>query len=281
MAMEILGIDIGGSGIKGAPVNIGTGEILASRIRIPTPTPPRPQPMAEAVGQIARSFNWQGAIGCGFPSAMRAGVALTAANISKKWIGLNTAQLFAETTGCPVCVINDADSAGLAEMTFGAGRDRMGVVIVITIGTGLGSALFTDGQLLPNAELGHLQLKGMDAEWRASDAARKREKLSWKRWGDRFNEYLHYLEALFWPDLFILGGGVSKQFSEFSRYLDVEAEVLPAQLLNEAGIVGAALAALACQEGRWSIPAFPAGGGPHLNNPSGPDSTNLLGKLTA
>jgi polyphosphate glucokinase len=267
--VEILGIDIGGSGIKGAPVNIDTGEILAPRIRIPTPTPARPQPMAEAVGQIARSFNWQGPIGCGFPSAMRYGVALTAANISRKWIGVNAAQLFAETTGCSVCVINDADAAGLAEMTFGAGRDRMGVVMVITIGTGLGSSLFTDGQLLPNAELGHLQLKGMDAEWRASDAARKREKLSWKRWGGRFNEYLHYLEALFWPELFILGGGVSKQFTEFSRYLEVEAEILPAQLLNEAGIVGAALAALACQEGRWSIPAFPGGDGSQPNNRPG------------
>jgi polyphosphate glucokinase len=257
-AVEILGIDIGGSGIKGAPVDLGSGEMLAPRVRIPTPVPAKPQPMADAIGEIARSFNWQGPIGCGFPSAMRSGVALTAANIHKKWIGLNAAQMFAEATGCPVCVINDADAAGLAEMTFGAGRHRMGVVMVITIGTGLGSALFTDGHLLPNAELGHLQLNGMDAETHASDAARKREKLSWKRWGARFNEYLHYLEALFWPGLFILGGGISKQFSEFSSYLDVEAEIVPARLLNEAGIIGAALAAQACQEGLWSIPAFPS-----------------------
>lgn len=258
--MEILGIDIGGSGIKGAPVDLATGQILAARMRVPTPAPAKPQPMADAVGQLARSFNWQGAIGCGFPAAMRGGVALTAANIHKKWIGVNSAQLFADATGCKVCVINDADAAGLAEMTFGAGRDRLGVVMVITIGTGLGSALFTDGHLLPNAELGHLELRGVDAEWRASDAARKREKLSWKSWGGRLNEYLQTLEKLFWPGLFILGGGVSKQFDEFARYLDVEAEVTPAALLNDAGIVGAALAAQACQQGLWSIPAFPGAG---------------------
>ena len=177
-----------------------------------------------------------------FPSAMREGVALTAANIHRKWIGVNVSSLFAQKTGCPVCVINDADAAGLAEMTFGVGQGRKGVVIVVTIGTGLGTALFTNGCLLPNAELGHLQIDGEDAEWRASDAARKREKLSWKQWGARFSNYLKELEKLLWPELFILGGGVSKKFDKFMQYLDVRADVIPAQLLNEAGIVGAASA---------------------------------------
>ncbi|MBN1145816.1 MAG: ROK family protein [Anaerolineales bacterium] len=241
--MEVLGIDIGGSGIKGAPVDRQSGALLAPRCRIPTPQPAKPKSVANVVAEIAQHFEWQGPIGCGFPAAMRAGVAMTAANIHSKWIGVNAADLFAEKTACPVCVINDADAAGLAEMAFGAGQGRKGVVIVVTIGTGLGTALFTNGCLLPNAELGHIQLDGTDAEWRASDAARKREKLSWKQWGLRFNTYLNELEKLLWPDLFILGGGVSKQYEKYMQYLDIQAEVTPAQFLNEAGIVGAALAA--------------------------------------
>ena len=244
--MEILGIDIGGSGIKGAPVDIDTGLLLAPRHRVPTPEPSKPRAVAEAVAEIAHHFDWHGAskpIGCGFPAVVRQGVTLTAANIHKKWIGLNAAALFSELTGCPVSVVNDADAAGLAEMRFGAGRGRNGVVLVVTIGTGLGSALFTDGHLLPNAELGHVELDGADAELRASDAARKRDKLSWKKWGGRFNHYLQYMESLFWPDLIILGGGSSKEFTRFAPYLKVQAEVVPAQMLNEAGIVGAALVA--------------------------------------
>lgn len=241
--MDILGIDIGGSGIKGAPVNTETGEQIAPRHRIPTPQPAKPGAVAEVAAQITRHFDWQGRIGCGFPAVVRDGVTLTAANVHRKWIGVNAAALFNEETCCPVCVVNDADAAGLAEMSFGAGRDRKGVVIVITIGTGLGTALFTDGCLLPNAELGHVEIRGQDAELRASDAARKRERLSWKKWAERFNVYLHTLEKLLWPDLFILGGGVSKKHEKFIPYLDVQAEVVPAQLLNEAGIIGAALAA--------------------------------------
>jgi polyphosphate glucokinase len=241
--MEILGIDIGGSGIKGAPVDVETGNFLVPRHRIPTPEPYKPQAMAKVVAEIAKHFDWQGTIGCGFPAALRGGVVLTAANIHKKWLGTNATTLFAEATGCPVSVFNDADAAGLAEMTFGAGRGRMGVVIIVTIGTGLGTALFTDGHLLPNAELGHIEIAGQDAELHASDAARKRDKLSWKRWGKQFNVYLSRLEFLFWPDLFILGGGVSKQYEHFAQYLKVQAEVVRAQLLNDAGIVGAALAA--------------------------------------
>jgi polyphosphate glucokinase len=241
--MEILGIDIGGSGIKGAPVFTETGILLAPRHRIPTPQPAKPRPVAKIVQEIADHFNWQGPVGCGFPAAIRGGVALTAANIHKKWVGFNAAELFSETTGCPVCVINDADAAGLAEMEFGTGKGRSGVVIIVTIGTGLGTALFTDGKLLPNAELGHIEINGKDAELHASDAARKRDKLSWKVWAKRFNKYLLMLEKLLWPDLFILGGGVSKKHDQFLPYLTVEAEVLPAKFLNNAGIVGAALAA--------------------------------------
>lgn len=241
--MEILGIDIGGSGIKGAPVDIDTGAFLAERCRIPTPDPSKPRPVAEAVAEIVRNFNWVGPVGCGFPAAVRGGVSLTAANIHKKWIGTNAAELFSEATGCPVCVINDADAAGMAEMTFGAGRGRQGVVLIVTVGTGLGTALFTNGQLLPNAELGHIEINGQDAELLASDAARKRNGLPWEKWGERFDTYLRHLEKLLWPDLIILGGGASKKHERFISLLTVQAEVVPAQLLNDAGIVGAALAA--------------------------------------
>ena len=240
--MEVLGIDIGGSGIKAAPVNIMTGELLAPRWRIPTPEPSKPQKIAQVIQQLAQHFEWKGAIGCGFPAVMRSGTALTAANIHKKWVGADAEALFSEITGLPVKVVNDADAAGLAEMTFGAGREHGGVVMMITIGTGLGTALFTHGHLVPNTELGHLEMNGRDAELQASDAARKLEKLSWKRWAKRFDQYLNTLERLFWPDLFILGGGVSKQFEKFAPYLSVQAQVTPATMLNEAGIIGAALA---------------------------------------
>ncbi len=241
--MEILGIDVGGSAIKGAPVDTLTGTMLAGRVRIPTPEILKPRAMADVVAQIARAFNWTGPIGCGFPSALRDGVVLTAANIHKKWIGVNADQLFSEATGCPVIVLNDADAAGMAEMAFGAGRVERGTVIIVTIGTGLGTALFTNGHLFPNAELGHVELNGFDAETCASDAARKRDKLSWKQWAKRFDIYLNYLEGLFWPDLFILGGGISKESDKYIPLLTVQARVVAAQLLNEAGIIGAALAA--------------------------------------
>jgi len=242
--MEVLGIDIGGSGIKGAPVDTQTGVLLAPRLRIPTPEPSKPQKIAQVVLELAQRFYWKGPVGCGFPAAMRQGTAMTAANIHKKWLGADAEALFSEVTGLPVRVVNDADAAGLAEMTFGAGRCQNGVVMIVTIGTGLGTAVFTGGKLLPNTELGHIEMNGVDAELQASDAARKREKLSWKSWGKRFDQYLHRLEFLFWPDLFILGGGVSKEFEKFSPYLTLDCPVTPAQMLNEAGIVGAALAGL-------------------------------------
>ena len=246
--MEILGIDIGGSGIKGAPVNTDSGELLAPRYRIPTPQPSKPEAVAEVVAQVAKNFAWSRQIGCGFPAVIRGGVAYSAANVSKKWIGTDAASLFRTATNCPVCVVNDADAAGLAEMTFGAGRGRKGVVLIVTVGTGIGTALFTDGQLVPNTELGHIELGGQDGETYASDAARKRENLSLRRWARRFNLYLNTLEKLLWPDLIILGGGISKEFEAFRPKIQVQAEMVPAQALNEAGIIGAALAAITCKQ---------------------------------
>lgn len=241
--MEYLGIDIGGTGIKGAPVDVVTGALLAERYRLPTPDAAMPEDVAASVAELTRFFDWHGPVGCGFPAAVRSGVVVTAANISKNWIGVNAPALFSASTGCQTNVVNDADAAGLAEMRFGAGKDRKGVVLIVTIGTGLGTCLFTDGHLVPNLELGHIEIDGQDAEITASDAARKREDLSWKKWARRLDHYLTRLEQLVWPDLIILGGGVSKKHDEFIPLLNVQAQVVPAQLLNNAGIVGAALAA--------------------------------------
>jgi polyphosphate glucokinase len=239
--MEILGIDIGGSGIKGAPVNIETGQLTADRIRIKTPINAEPQPVADVVSQVAQAFDWEGPIGIGFPAPIKSGIAMMAANISEQWVGMNVEQLFTDATGCTCRVGNDADVAGLAEMTFGAGKGRAGTVIMITLGTGIGTAIFTEGRLLPNAEFGHLEIKGQDAEARASDAARQRDELSWKKYAKRLNRYLKTMERLFWPDLFIIGGGISKEHTKFIPLLTLQTEVVPAQFQNEAGIVGAAL----------------------------------------
>ena len=246
--MKVLGVDIGGSGIKGAPVDTDTGGLLEPRFRLPTPSPAKPRRVAEVIDEIADHFNWKGRLGIGFPGVVRKGTTLTAANIHDDWIGLNAAKYIKKITGRKTCIINDADAAGLAEMSFGAGKGRSGVVLLVTIGTGLGAALFTDGYLLPNCEMGHLEMNGVEAEWYASDAARKREKLSWKKWGQRFNRYLTAMEKLLWPDLILLGGGISKKFDLYQPYITVTAEVLPAQMLNEAGIVGAAVGA--CKYGK-------------------------------
>jgi len=240
--MQILGIDFGGSGIKGAPVDLESGNLLAERYRIPTPDPSRPKAVAEVVARIAQHFNWTGSIGCGYPGVVRHGVTLTADNVDKRWLGTNAAKLLSKASGCPVKVVNDADAAGLAEMKLGAGQNRMGVVMIVTVGTGIGTALFTDGHLCPNTELGHIEIKGKDAELLASDRIRKSLKLSWRSWAENFDLYLHTLEHLFSPDLFILGGGISKKTDLFLRYLSVQAEVVPAVLRNDAGIIGAALA---------------------------------------
>ena len=240
--MNVLGIDIGGSGIKGAPVDVDKGEMLTRRYRIRTPQPSEPQAVAKTVKKIAKHFKWDGPIGCGFPAVVQRGITRTAANVDDRWIGTNAAALFSEATGCPVKVINDADAAGLAEMSFGAGQGRTGVVLLVTIGTGLGTSVFIDGTLLPNTELGHIEIDCSDAELMASDAARTREKLSWEEWGNRLNTYLDNLERLIWPDLIILGGGVSKRHKKFMPYITIQAEVVIADAFNEAGIIGAALA---------------------------------------
>lgn len=241
--MDVLGIDIGGSGIKGAPVDTKKGEMLAPRYRLRTPSPAKPRLVTETISQIVKHFSWKGQMGIGFPGVIRKGVTLTAANIHEDWVGLNAAKYVKKATGCKTYFINDADAAGLAEMAFGAGKDRSGVVMLVTIGTGLGTALFTDGHLLPNSEFGHLKIGGIEAEWMASDAARKRENLSWKKWARRFDYFLGTMERLLWPDLIILGGGISKKHDQFIKYLTVQAEVIPAQMLNEAGIIGAAVGA--------------------------------------
>lgn len=241
--MDVLGIDIGGSGIKGAPVNLLTGELSADRHRIPTPDPSTPENVAEVVAAVARHFQWQGPIGCTFPAIVRHGVIYTAANVHKSWIGADAVALFERATNCPVRVLNDADAAGLAEMVLGAGKHRKGVVIMLTFGTGIGSAIFVEGHLLPNTEFGHLPIRGKDAEHRASAKVRDDEKLSWAQWAERVNEFLAQMEFFFSPDLFIIGGGVSKKQHKFMHLLKAEAEIVPAQLLNEAGIIGAALAA--------------------------------------
>ena len=243
--MQALGIDIGGSGIKGAPVNIGTGELLAERLRIKTPKGAKPNPVAEIVAEIAHSFKWTGPIGVGFPAPIKRGIAMMAANVSQKWVGTNADKLFTSITGCPCKVGNDADVAGMAEMAFGAGKGQSGTVIMLTLGTGIGSAIFYNGHLIPNTEFGHLQMDGMDAEHRASAAIRERDKLSWKKYAKRLNAYLNEMEKLFWPDLFIVGGGISKEHEKFLPLLKLQTKIVPAQFQNEAGIVGAALFAQA------------------------------------
>ncbi|MDP5170390.1 MAG: ROK family protein [Bacteroidia bacterium] len=241
--MKILGIDIGGSGIKGAIVDTELGELLSERHRIPTPTPSTPHAVAEAIVKLTKQLEWNGPVGCGFPSPIHNGVAVMASNISDKWIGVNVEMLFSQTLGMPVTVVNDADAAGLAEVKFGGGKGRKGLVMLLTIGTGIGSALIAEGKLVPNTELGHLILKGDIAEKYCSDSARKRDELSWKDWAKRFDRYLNHVNKLFYPDLFILGGGASKKFDKFDDYLTVDAPVVPAELLNLAGIIGAAIAA--------------------------------------
>lgn len=241
--MELLGVDIGGSGIKGAPVDILRGNLTANRYRIPTPQPSVPEAVGDVVAQVSQHFKWQGRIGCTFPAVVKHGVAYSAANVDDSWVGTDGEALLAEKTGCQVLMLNDADAAGLAEMKFGAGRGHEGVVIILTLGTGIGSAIFVDGTLVPNTEFGHMEVRGMDAEDRASDRIRKTEDLSWKKWANRVNEFLDRMEILFSPDLFILGGGVSKKHDKYLHWLETKTEIVPAQLLNEAGIIGAALAA--------------------------------------
>lgn len=246
-SVEILGIDIGGSGIKAATVDVTTGELTAERFRLPTPQPATPDAVTDVVLDVIRHFDWNGPFGCAFPARIKHGTALTAANIDKSWIGTNVEEMLRQKTGFPATVINDADAAGMAEMGFGAGRDRLDVVLLLTFGTGIGSALFVNKTLVPNTELGHLSLNGMVAEHYASDRARKDKKLGWKRWAERVQEYLDRIEFLLAPDLIIFGGGVSKpkKRTKFFDQLKTQADLIPAELQNHAGIVGAAYSAIA------------------------------------
>jgi polyphosphate glucokinase len=239
----VLGIDVGGSGIKGAPVNAETGVLGAERYRVPTPQPAKPEAVAEVIREIVAHFVWSGPIGVTFPGVVVDGTVRTAANVHKSWIDTDAAALFGKATGQPVTVLNDADAAGVAEMRFGAGKGRGGTVVMLTFGTGIGSALFRDGVLVPNTEFGHLEIRGKDAEKRAADSVRELEDLSWGKWAGRVDEYLEHLTGLLSPALIILGGGVSKKADKFLPKIELDTELVPAALQNEAGIVGAALAA--------------------------------------
>ncbi len=238
----ILGIDVGGTGIKGAPVDTKTGKFMADRFRIKTPQPPKVQAIGDAVKQIVQHFDWKGPVGIGFPAPLRDNVVLTAAHVSSKFIGLNIADFFKQQTGLACTVLNDSDAAGLAEMTLGAGRGHAGRVILVDLGTGIGTALFYRGKLIPNMQLGHIEIKGKDAATRASGAARQTFDLSWKKYARRVDRYLKAVEQLTWPELFIIGGGISKYHEKFLPLLTLDVPVVPAQFLNNAGIVGAALA---------------------------------------
>lgn len=241
--MKVLGLDIGGTGIKGAIVDTATGEMLTERERLDTPHPATVAACGETISKVVKTLEWEGIIGCGFPAIIKNGVAKSAGNISQEWIDTSVEGLVEQVTGCKNVVLNDADAAGLAELKFGAGKDVKGTVIVVTLGTGIGTAIFIDGKLLPNTEFGQVRFRGDKAEKYAAGSVRKNEALSWEVWGHRVNEYLHYMDVLFSPSLFILGGGVSKKFEKFEPYIDVQTKVVPAAMQNNAGIIGAACAA--------------------------------------
>lgn len=242
--MQVLGIDIGGTGIKGAVVDTATGEFTVERFRIETPRPASPQAVADVVRQITERFSWTGPIGCTFPGVVKHGVIRTAANVDHDWIDLGAADVFSKATGCHVAVVNDADAAGEAEARFGHEQARTGVVVLLTLGTGIGSAVVVDGELIPNTELGHLKMgkKQRDAEDLAAESVRENEDLGWKGWANRLSDYLRELEQLLWPDLFVIGGGVSKKADKFIPHIRCATPVVPAELLNNAGIIGAAMA---------------------------------------
>ncbi|WP_217197288.1 polyphosphate--glucose phosphotransferase [Streptomyces buecherae] len=254
--MNVFGVDIGGSGIKGAPVDLERGDLAAERHKVLTPHPATPDAVLDGVCEVIEHFGWSGPVGATYPGVVVDGTARTAANVDKTWIGVNAAQKLAERVGAPVTLVNDADAAGIAELRFGAGRGRMGTVILLTFGTGIGSAVFSGGQLVPNTELGHLELHGHEAEERASTRAKEEGDLSWQHWARRVQKYLAHVEMLFSPELFIIGGGVSRKADKFLPLIEgIQAEVVPAQLRNNAGIVGGAMAA--------ALAARPAGSASH------------------
>ncbi|NUQ95245.1 MAG: ROK family protein [Streptomyces sp.] len=242
--MQIFGVDIGGSGIKGAPVDLDKGDLAEERCKVLTPHPATPDGVADGVKQVVEHFGWTGPVGLTFPGVVTGGSTIrTAANVDKSWVDTDASALFGSRLGgLPVTVVNDADAAGVAEMHFGAGRDRRGTVILLTFGTGIGSALFVDGTLVPNTELGHLELHGHDAEKRASSKAKEDGELTWEHWAHRVQKYLAHVEMLFSPELIVIGGGVSRKSQKFLPFIDgIKAEIVPAQLQNNAGIVGAAM----------------------------------------
>jgi polyphosphate glucokinase len=242
--MEILGVDIGGSGIKAAVVDVEKGALRGERVDRKTPRPARPEPMIEIVAELVREIGWKGPVGCGFPGVVRQGRVVTAPNLSEHWVGEDAAGRIAAACGLPTTVINDADAAGLAEMRFGAAHGHDGVVLLLTLGTGIGSALFCDGVLIPNTELGHAEVGGREAEERAAASVREKQKLTWECWTAELNRVLQYFELILNPDLIVIGGGISSEHERFLPRLELHAEVIPAQLFNDAGVVGAALAAL-------------------------------------
>ena len=253
-----MGVDIGGTGIKGAPVDVDKGELAGERFRILTPKPATPKAVADVVADVVDHFGWKGPVGATFPAVVKDGVTLSAANVDKEWIGANAAELFSQRIDSPVTVLNDADAAGLAEMRFGAGLGEQGVVFVLTLGTGVGSGMFNDGVLVPNTELGHMEIRGRDAERRSAAAARVRRGLSWKAWAQDLEEHLQAIDKLFSPNLIILGGGVSKNADKYIPRLTVKCPVVPAQLRNDAGIIGAAIvAAEAKPHAPSAVPVIP------------------------
>lgn len=243
--MEILGIDVGGSGMKGGIVNIETGEMISERHRIPTPVPRTPEAMADVIAQIVEHFDYKGKVGCGFPTVIKKGICKSPGNLDPSWLGINVEELFEKKTGLDFTVVNDADIAGYASMEYGVGKGKEGLVVMITIGTGLGSGAFYDGKLIPNFELGQIPYKKYKKiELWAAASAKEREGLTYKKWGKRFNKFLNYVDLIIAPDLILLGGGTSKDFDEFKKYITIQTPVIPAELQNHAGIIGAAAAAL-------------------------------------
>ena len=243
-----VGIDVGGSGIKAGAVDIATGKLVGPRLRVATPTPSTPEAVVRAITRlVSRVSNAAGVpdapVGVGIPSVVIDGIARTAANIDAGWIDFGAEAALRTALGRPVCVLNDADAAGIAEMRFGAGRGEMGSVLVLTLGTGVGSALFIDGRLVPNLELGHMEIRGRDAERRSAAAARIRRGLSWKAWAADLDEHLQAIDRLFSPNLMIIGGGVSKRADKFIPRLTAQTRIVPARFLNDAGLAGAAIAA--------------------------------------
>lgn len=237
-----LGIDVGGSGIKGAPVDLRKGAFADDRLRIPTPDVATPDAVCDVVAEIVSQFGLKkdAAVGITLPAVVTHGVARSAANIDPSWVDVDAEALFEKRLGRDVVIVNDADAAGVAERHFGAARKQDGLVVLTTLGTGIGSAVLLDGQLMPNSELGHLEIDGHDAETRAADSAREREDLDWEQWAQRLTRYYRVVEDLLWPDLFVVGGGVSKHADHFLPLLDIRTEIVPAKLRNKAGIIGAA-----------------------------------------